>query len=362
MPINNLALAEQAGFTKMASPCAACFSRFKGAARHHKEDGELADKIGEASGYRYQDSVEVLHTTQCLEQMAADKIEGALKRSLDGQKVACYYGCLLTRPPRDTGETEIENPTDMEQLVRAMGGVPMEWGRKTDCCGGSLAVTHPEQAKKMTADILIEAKARESPMYCSAIAALRRRVLFLLCKQAISGRVAERPRAWLELRTKSARVAPLLEQRALPNVVAAYSFTPAAAHERLEGSVPSVERRVACMRELGERGWPLGLRFDPLIWWDGYREAYLELFETVFSELEADWIHSVSLGAFRMPQRFLDRITGQYPEEPLFAGPLERCDGMASYRSDIEQEMLEFCNTELAGFVPSERFFPCVPG
>jgi spore photoproduct lyase len=173
---------------------------------------------------------------------------------------------------------------------------------------------------------------------------------------------ADRPRAWLELRTKSTRVAPLFEQRALENVVAAYSFTPAAAHERLEGSVPSVERRVACMRELGERGWPLGLRFDPLIWWDGYREGYRELFETVFSALEADWIHSVSLGAFRMPQRFLDRMAGQYPEEPLFAGPLERRDGMASYRSEIEQEMLEFCNAELANFVPPERFFPCVPG
>ncbi len=173
---------------------------------------------------------------------------------------------------------------------------------------------------------------------------------------------AERPGAWLELRTKSARLQPLLEHHALPNVVAAYSFTPAAVHQRLEHSVPSVERRIACLRYLGERGWPLGLRFDPLIWWDGYQEAYRELFESVFSRLDPSWIHSVSLGGFRMPQRFFDRLTRLYPEERLLAGPLERRHGMASYRREIEEEMLDFCTAELASFVPSERFFPCVPG
>ena len=173
---------------------------------------------------------------------------------------------------------------------------------------------------------------------------------------------AQRPRAWLELRTKSARLQPLLEHRALPNVVAAFSFTPGAVHQRLEGSVPSVERRIECLRNLGERGWPLGLRFDPLIWWEGYQEAYRELFESVFSRLDPSWVHSVSLGGFRMPQRFLDRLTRLYPEERLLAGPLERRNGMASYRREIEEEMLDFCTAQLVSFVPSERFFPCVPG
>lgn len=173
---------------------------------------------------------------------------------------------------------------------------------------------------------------------------------------------AERPQAWLELRTKSARLQPLLAHRALPNVVAAYSFTPAVVHQRLEGSVPSVERRIECLRNLGERGWPLGLRFDPLIWWDGYQDAYRELFESVFAALDPRWIHSVSLGGFRMPQRFFDRMTRLYPEEPLFAGPLGRREGMVSYQRHIEEEMLDFCTHQLANFVPPERFFTCVPG
>jgi spore photoproduct lyase len=172
----------------------------------------------------------------------------------------------------------------------------------------------------------------------------------------------ERLKAWLELRTKSARVQPLLQHQALENVVVAYSFTPPAVHQRLEGSVPSVDRRIECLRQLGERGWPLGLRFDPLIWWDGYQDSYRDLFESVFSSLAPEWIHSVSLGTFRMPQRFFDRMTGLYPEERLFAGPLERRDGMASYKSVIEEEMFGFCSSQLERFVPPERFFPCAPG
>lgn len=173
---------------------------------------------------------------------------------------------------------------------------------------------------------------------------------------------ASRPRAWLELRTKSTRIRPMLEHEAFPNCVVAYSFTPSAVHQRLESSVASVERRIDCLRELGSRGWPLGLRFDPLIWWEGYQDAYSELFTRVFSRLAPEWIHSVSLGVFRMPRRFFDRLSGLYPEERFLSGPLEARDGMTSYRRLLETEMMDFCSERLAELVPPERFFPCTPG
>jgi spore photoproduct lyase len=170
---------------------------------------------------------------------------------------------------------------------------------------------------------------------------------------------AARPRAWLELRTKSVQIDALLARTPVPNCVVAFSFTPAEIHGQLEHGVPSVERRVAAMRSLGERGWRLGLRFDPLIWTEGYRDEYRRLFATVFGALDEAMIHSVSLGGFRLPRAFYDRIWRQHPEERLLAAPLAQDEGMVALPDDREREMLEFCRTELSRQLPERRLFHC---
>ena len=72
-------------------------------------------------------------------------------------------------------------------------------------------------------------------------------------------------RGFLELRTKSTRIGSLLEFEASANCVVAFGFTPSDSHAELEIGVPSVESRLEAMIRLAERGWPLGLRFDPVM-------------------------------------------------------------------------------------------------
>ena len=63
---------------------------------------------------------------------------------LTGLKVACYYGCLLTRPPAVTGSTEAEYPMAMDRLMQALGAEPIPWDAKVSCCGASLALTQTD--------------------------------------------------------------------------------------------------------------------------------------------------------------------------------------------------------------------------
>jgi spore photoproduct lyase len=167
------------------------------------------------------------------------------------------------------------------------------------------------------------------------------------------------PRAWLELRTKSARMAPLLEQEPWERCVVAMSFTPRAVSEELEHKVPSIERRLGALEALAERGWRLGLRFDPLVWHPDFRAQYGGLFEQVFGRLPAESLHSVTFGPFRLPAPFFRRLERLYPEEPLLAGAFEERGGMVSYRRELEEEMVGFCHEALGQYVPAERFFPC---
>lgn len=168
------------------------------------------------------------------------------------------------------------------------------------------------------------------------------------------------PEAVLELRTKSASPGPLLELEAHGRCVVAYSFTPRQIGAEVEPGVPSFDRRLRAMQKVAGRGWPIGLRFDPLIWHPQAEQLYGELFEQVFEALPAEQIHSVSLGPFRLPAAFFRRLEKLHPDSRLVqAGPFENHGGMVSYRRDLERELVETCSALVLRHIDERRFFPC---
>lgn len=168
---------------------------------------------------------------------------------------------------------------------------------------------------------------------------------------------ARHPRLLLELRTKSVRIRPLLEHGPIDNCVVAFSFTPEAVSRKLEGGVPPVELRLGAMRRLAERGFRLGLRFDPLVYLPGFEGLYRELFHRALDAVPAGSLHSVGLGLFRLPKEYSRRMARLYPEERLFAGPLEERSGRVSYEGDLEAALRGFCREELLARVPREKLF-----
>ncbi|MDH3712372.1 MAG: DNA photolyase [Gammaproteobacteria bacterium] len=172
---------------------------------------------------------------------------------------------------------------------------------------------------------------------------------------------AARPRAQLEFRTKSTQIRSLLARPALNNVVVAFSFTPQSVHAALENKVPGIDKRIAAMLQLAHAGWRIGLRFDPLIYSEGYAVDYGQLFERVFSDLPVSSVHSVSFGAFRLPRDSFKTLVNLYPGEPLLAGPLNTDAAMVGYRDNLETELLEFCRARLSDYVGDNKLYPCQP-
>ena len=170
---------------------------------------------------------------------------------------------------------------------------------------------------------------------------------------------ARYPQAELELRTKSTQIRLLLKQPALNNVVVAFSLTPTAITNALEHKTPSVERRIDAMQKLAQHGWPIGLRFDPLIYTADYQQQYQQLFTNVFTALPEANIHSVTLGLFRLPAPFFKKIQQLYPDEPLFANTFTERDKLISYPATIEKAMRDFCADELMNYIKPEQLFHC---
>ncbi len=160
LPMQAVATTEQMGLDTLTSPCSACFSRLKTAEHEVRHDDGAAETSKAATGHAYQGGVEVRHLLDIfVERRGLDGIAGRVEQPLKGLKVACYYGCLITRPPKLTGADDAEYPLKMDRLVRALGAEAVDWSSKTDCCGGSLGVTQPMRAAKQMRRVVDNARA-----------------------------------------------------------------------------------------------------------------------------------------------------------------------------------------------------------
>lgn len=160
LPMQNLNLIEQSGFQEVTMPCAACFNRHKAAQYEIRNDERSKAAIDAKSGYSYQDSVRVSTVTQTLlENVGADEVAARVKKPLEGLRIVCYYGCLLTRPPRVTEAKNPENPTDMDEIVAALGAEVLDWSYKTQCCGAAHSLTRPDIVLTLSSSLVDHARA-----------------------------------------------------------------------------------------------------------------------------------------------------------------------------------------------------------
>jgi heterodisulfide reductase subunit B2 len=158
LPVLNLSHAEKDGFDKLIAPCPACLSRFKAAHVELERDAGLKKKIWEVFDYKYRGKVKVYHPLEVFVEMGVEKIRERIRKKLTGLKVACYYGCLLTRPPKIAQFDHTEDPRSIDTLVRSLGAETMDWSFKTECCGAAMTLTRSEMVLKLSNDILREAK------------------------------------------------------------------------------------------------------------------------------------------------------------------------------------------------------------
>ncbi len=158
LPARSLGIAESMGLDVVA-PCAACYNRMKSAAVEMSENQTLRDEINAKLEKPFEGKItvrsalEVFTTPETLE-----KLSSQVRKKLTGLKPACYYGCLLVRPPKILGFDDPEDPKSLDTAMETVGAEPVEWYFKNECCGASFGLSKSEIVVKLVGDIISNAK------------------------------------------------------------------------------------------------------------------------------------------------------------------------------------------------------------
>ena len=159
----NLVLAAKTGAEAVATPCPSCLSNLK-MARHRSFDPNFKRKVDSLldnplppDPANLPEAFSVLQIIT--EQLSREDIRRRVTRPLEGIKVACYYGCLMSRPAEVMHFGDCENPTAMDDLMSALGAEPVPFAMKTECCGASLGIPRKDVTASLVGRILDNAQA-----------------------------------------------------------------------------------------------------------------------------------------------------------------------------------------------------------
>ncbi|MBO5713470.1 MAG: CoB--CoM heterodisulfide reductase iron-sulfur subunit B family protein [Clostridia bacterium] len=156
---------------KLLTLCSACHHVIKRVNEDMKKDENLRLKANNylALETTYYGETDVIHFLELLrDYVGFDKIKEKVVNPLKGVKIGAYYGCLLLRPSDALSFDNPENPTIIEDFIKAIGATPVTYAFRNECCGAYVSATNKEIAERKCANIINSANEQGAEMLVTA--------------------------------------------------------------------------------------------------------------------------------------------------------------------------------------------------
>jgi heterodisulfide reductase subunit B len=153
-PVRNLIRARERGSDELVTLCSFCYNTLKRANLLMEQDEEKRHALNSFMEEEPDYQGEVLR-----DDIGWERISERVQTPLSGLKVAAYYGCTLLRP-QEAAIDDVERPTVLQDLLRALGASVVEFPFATECCGSYQIVANPGFVEECVQNILSSA-ARE---------------------------------------------------------------------------------------------------------------------------------------------------------------------------------------------------------
>ncbi len=168
--------------------------------------------------------------------------------------------------------------------------------------------------------------------------------------------------AVLELKSKSVAISGLLDYPGeIGETVVSWSLNAPQVCAKEEGHAATIEERLTAAALCRQRGYRIGLHFDPLLYFSGWQDEYRKTVASIFDHLKGDDIIWISIGAFRFMPQVKEELRANHPQTNITAGEFIRgIDGKQRYFSAIRRQLYSFLVTEIKRYAPNVFIYFCM--
>lgn len=172
-----------------------------------------------------------------------------------------------------------------------------------------------------------------------------------------SGFIKEHPSLSVEIRTKSAYTGFYEKGKPLENLIFAYTLSPKSIVSTYEFGAPSLSSRLAAVKKAMEKGFPVRLCFDPVLYCEDWQTIYGVFLDEVMETVDFGRVKDVSAGVFRIPHPYLRQMRKQMPHSAAAQYPYRNEGGVACYETALEEEIRQFFIQKLTKKIGNDKIF-----
>ncbi len=145
----------------LVTVCSGCFHVLKRVNDDMKNVPDIRDRANRYAQFDepYQGETKILHYLELLrDAVGFDTIKQKVENPLIGRRIGAYYGCLLLRPSGILEFDDPEDPSVIEDFLKALGATPVKYQMRNECCGAYRSLEEPNFTKRLVGKIFADAK------------------------------------------------------------------------------------------------------------------------------------------------------------------------------------------------------------
>jgi len=168
-------------------------------------------------------------------------------------------------------------------------------------------------------------------------------------------------RFWLELKSKSDYIRPLLTIKPAENVVLSWSLNPEGIIATEEKGTAGLMERLQAAAKAANHGYRVGFHFDPILHYPGWQDDYEGLVAMLFRVVPVEAIAWVSLGSLRFPSALLPLARRRFPKSQIYEQEFIRsAEGKYRYPRPVRLLLYNLLAEMLASYRVEDKIYLCM--
>ena len=177
---------------------------------------------------------------------------------------------------------------------------------------------------------------------------------------ALSAFANANPNVILELKTKSRNIQWLLENDYPPNIICTWSLNPQSIIDHEEHLTANLRQRISAAKKIAAKNRLVGFHFHPIVYYDGWRDAYRQICTEITSLFSPDSVALVSLGTLTFTKSVMKTIRKRPLSSKILQMPMEEIAGKYSYPLELKLEMFKSVYEALTPWHQRVFFYLCM--